>query len=797
MRSDSVFVQVAVPVAFDELLTYRLPREVGPVGRGSRVVVPLGPRLTTGFVVDAAAAAPPVEVRVRDVAERLDPPDRPAVVEDVLSLCEWAADYYITPLGEMLRIALPSSLSERGTRFVRMLREPDDATVLTDTEAALIERVRDREVKLNPRDVPQRTAARALADRGFVEISERVEDMAGVALDRWVIADGTGDALPPKQADVMSILDAMGGEALHSTLVAAGASPSSIGTLSRKNLLRVEKRPRTHALDAFLSPSTPAPDFRLTAEQNASVEAVRASLGQFAPFLLQGVTGSGKTEVYIEAMTAAVEAGRQAILLVPEISLTPAAAARLKQRFGDRIAILHSNLGPGERYEQWRRAREGEVDVAIGPRSALFVPFENLGMIIVDEEHDSAYKQDENPRYNARDLAIVRARFADCPVILGSATPSLESRENAERGRYTRLVLDRRVEARPLPDVEIVDIRKERGEKEDRGMIIFSGVLIERLQKVIDAGEQAMILMNRRGYAPFLLCRECDHQFQCRDCSVTMTVHRRASTIVCHYCGFTLSLPSVCPACNGAVLQPIGYGTEKVEERFRKHFPGVMVETLDRDSTRRKGELVRILDRFRSGDTQVLIGTQMISKGHDFPNVTLTAVINADGILGYPDFRSAEKTFALLTQVAGRAGRGSKRGNVLIQSGFPDHYALTFASQQDYEGFYEAEIEFRKRFRYPPFSSVISILLRGEDRTRVERDSESTGRAIEAALRRLPDVRIQGPTPAPLERLKGVWRYQILVRSSQRNALRAGVREALSRSAARERIVDVDPINLL
>jgi primosomal protein N' (replication factor Y) len=439
------------------------------------------------------------------------------------------------------------------------------------------------------------------------------------------------------------------------------------------------------------------------------------------------------------------------------------------------------------------------VDVAIGPRSALFTPFQRLGLIVVDEEGDGAYKQEETPRYNARDMAVVRAQFRNIPVVLGSATPSLESRENAARGKYTLLRMASRVEERPLPDVETIDLRKERPEKEDKGFVIFSGELKKVLRETFDDGEQAIILINRRGYAPYLLCRECGHEFRCKDCSVTLTVHRREGLLICHYCGLRMRIPTRCPVCSGEVLQPIGFGTEKVEERFRRDFPDVSAEVLDRDSTRRKGSLVQILERFRRGDTRALIGTQMLSKGHHFPNVTLTAVLNADSILGYPDFRSAEKTFYLLTQVAGRSGRGELRGKVIIQTAFPTHYAIQHALRHDYESFYEAEIQFRRTFHYPPVTSMIALLFRGENLADVEKASRECGLKLEEALQPLAGTRIQGPAPAPLARIKGVWRFQMLLRSPQRVALRRAVETVLlpRKWKGVDVAIDVDPINIL
>src|SRR5438309_1205739 len=578
--------------------------------------------------------------------------------------------------------------------------------------------------------------------------------------------------------------------------------PSTLDTLARKGIVRIERRPRRHTLDAFLSGGEPPPsavELQYSNEQQVAIDAIKSSLGTFAPFLIEGVTGSGKTEVYIEVMREAVRRGEQALLLVPEISLTPVFAARLKERFGERMAILHSSLSPSERYDQWWRARRGEVDVAIGPRSALFTPFQKLGAIIVDEEGDGAYKQEETPRYNARDLAVVRAQLRGIPVVLGSATPSLESRENAARGKYTLLRMTKRVESRPLPEAEVIDLRGERAEKEDKGFVIFSNPLKTVLRATFDAGEQVIILINRRGYAPYLLCRECGHEFRCRDCSVTLTVHRRSGLLLCHYCGLRTPIPSRCPLCNGEVLQPIGFGTEKVEERFRRDFPDMTVDVLDRDSTRKKGSLVSILDRFRRGETRALIGTQMLSKGRHFPNVTLTAVLNADSILGYPDFRSAEKTFYLLTQVAGRAGRGELPGRVLIQTAFPAHYAIQHATRHDYEAFYESEIQFRKTFHYPPVTSMIAILFRSEELADVERAAVKAGKLFDEALAPLAGTRIQGPAAAPLARIKGVWRFQILLRSPHRVALRRAVEAVmLKRTWGKVDVaIDVDPINIL
>jgi len=791
------FADIALPVAVHGTFVYAIPPELrDDVRLGTRVEVPFGTQRSTGFVVglrDEAKAK-----NIKSIRAVLDD-DEPSLIPEILDLCRWAAEYYLAPIGEMLRVALPANMAARGRREVS-LADPDAAARVAGDEA-LIEVLRRGPLTYSAAvEASSRSAVARLRDAGVVTIADHLRDAKGVRYDRFVVLEAAAGPLTPKQQHAVELLEKRGGEMSVAALEHAGVSAAVLGALAKKSIVRIERRARRHTLDAFLAGLESAPEeIRYSVEQRTAIDAVRASLGTFQPFLLEGVTGSGKTEVYVEVMREVVRNGGQALLLVPEISLTPVFAARLKQRFGDRIAILHSSLSASERFDQWWRARRGEVDVAIGPRSALFVPFQRLGIVVVDEEGDGAYKQDETPRYNARDLAVVRAQLRGIPVVLGSATPSLESRENAARGKYVLLRMTKRVEARPLPEADVIDLRKERAEKEDKGFVIFSAPLKSALRDVFGAGEQAIILINRRGYAPYLLCRQCGNDFRCRDCSVTMTVHRRSALLICHYCGLRRPLPPKCPLCGGEVLQPIGFGTEKVEERFRTEFPDVAVEVLDRDSTRKKGELVRILDRFRSQTTQALIGTQMLSKGHHFPNVTLTAVLSADSILGYPDFRSAEKTFYLLTQVAGRSGRGTKRGKVLIQTAFPTHYAIQHALRHDYEAFFESEIQFRRTFHYPPVTAMIAILFRGEKLPDVEHAALDSGRRLEEAIQPLAGTRIQGPAPAPLARIKGVWRYQILLRSPQRAGLRKAVEAVMvgKKWKGVDVAIDVDPINIL
>jgi primosomal protein N' (replication factor Y) len=536
----------------------------------------------------------------------------------------------------------------------------------------------------------------------------------------------------------------------------------------------------------------------------ALLEVIEA--GRYQPFLLRGITGSGKTEVYLRAVEAVLQRGGSAILLVPEIALVPALAGSVAARFGDRLAILHSNLGSAERQQEWQRIREGAARVVLGPRSAIFAPVERLGLVVVDEEHDPAYKQEVTPRYHGRDLALVRGRAAAAPVLLVSATPSLESRYNAERGRYQPLELTRRVGGGSLPEGLLVDMRKELasrkagGDKavEERkpGEVLFSRLLRQEIETTLGVGAQVILLRNRRGYAPRLLCRACGEDMRCDQCGLPRTFHRREERLVCHYCGSQRPVPEVCPTCQEAALEPIGTGTERLEEDFRELFPGVPVAVLDRDTVRRKGGAAAVLERFGQGETKVLIGTQMVSKGHHFPNVALTGVMSADTYLGFPDFRAVERTYNLLTQLAGRAGRGEVPGRVVIQTFHPEHYAIRAALEHDDAAFAAEEMRFRRAFHYPPYTRMVQILVQEKKRER----GEGRLRDLARALARHPlsrGFRILGPAPAPLERLRGKWRFQLLIRGESYKQLHALLRAVLPEPLPSEVTVDVDPQDLL
>jgi primosomal protein N' (replication factor Y) len=598
---------------------------------------------------------------------------------------------------------------------------------------------------------------------------------------------------------VVEYLAAIGRPATTAEVAAAvGCTPAVVRRLVSLGVLRQFTQVERLSLDRhMLGIPEKEPEICLREDQAHALGQLTGVLDrrEFAPFLLQGMTGSGKTEVYLRAAEEALARGRSAILLVPEIALVPALARAVERRFGDDLAILHSGLGTGERHQEWERVRRGEARVVLGPRSALFAPVPDLGLIVVDEEQDTSYKQEISPRYNARDLALVRGRDAGAATLLVSATPSLESRFNAERGKLEILQLTERVGQGRLPEGILVDLREE-GVSRRPGEVHFSERLRFEILQALADGDQVILLRNRRGYAPILLCRACGEDMSCPDCGLARTFHRRDKRLVCHYCGSMIRAPQTCPTCKEDALEPIGAGTERVEEDFKELFPGVTVDVLDRDTARRPGGPAAVLERFARGEVQVLIGTQMVSKGHHFPNVALTAVLAADAYLGFPDFRAVERTYNLLVQVAGRAGRGDRPGRVVIQTWHPDHYAIQAALRQDDTAFAREELRFRRVFHYPPYTRMVQLLVRDKSRDRAQTLISSLAADLAAhPLSRA--VRISGPAPAPLERLRGQWRFQLLARSADGRALHRLLKEILPKNPSYDLVIDVDPQQLL
>jgi primosomal protein N' (replication factor Y) len=638
--------------------------------------------------------------------------------------------------------------------------------------------------------------------RGTAEAFRRVRVATLTAQGQEVagLAEAAGDAprLGARQRDTLNALTGSPGGLDVAALARRGIGPATLSRLAAMGLVAISRR-RVER-DPFASGAAVPAEARAavtpTAEQESALSRLRelAGRGAFGAALLHGVTGSGKTEIYLRLARDVQASGRGVLLLVPEIALTPAMAAQFRAAFGDRVAIQHSGLSDGERHDQWHRIRRGEVDVVVGTRSAVFSPLPRIGLIVVDEEHDGSYKQEESPRYNGRDVAVVRAREAGAVVVLGSATPSLESYQNALNGRYTLVTLDKRVLDRPLAEVQVVDMRQEYAA--DGPDVILSRALREALGERLARGEQAMVLLNRRGFAVAVFCRHCGGTLECPNCSVSLTIHKAARRARCHYCNHSARIPETCAACGGTFLEQTGFGTERVETEVREAFPDARVSRIDRDTIRRRGAIAGVLAAFARREIDVLVGTQMIAKGHDFPRVTLVGVVSADVGLGLADFRAGERTFQLLTQVAGRAGRGDIRGLAIVQTIHPDHYSIRHACRQDYAAFFAEEVGFRRSMRYPPAVSLINAIVRA---TTANAALEDAGELVQALRATAAAYRVLGPAPAPLSRLKGEHRAQFFVKGTARGVMRRALETVLaSRPELRRRtIVDVDPLSVL
>ena len=757
-------IAVAVPVPSLGRLTYRVPPELPRPVVGARVTVPLGVRQVSGIVL--AVDVPDEGHARKDVVAVLD--SEAFLPPDVVALALWVADYYLAGPGAALSVAVP----------------PHGLTGRTDAFKTA------RRVAITPAGIDL-LAADDAGGEALVPGGRRMSDVQRLTLRAAAsVPDGVS----------LAELDARGGTR------SAVARLRTAGLLSVR-AVRAERDPFVEGRHTAV---VAAVEGRiLTDEQAAAFHTLAALVDaqRFAPVLLHGVTGSGKTELYLRLAERTRAAGRQALVLVPEIALTPQVAALFRSRFGERVAIQHSALAEGERHDQWHRIRSGDVDVVVGTRSAVFAPCARLGLLIVDEEHDSSYKQDETPRYHGRDVAVVRARAADAVVILGSATPSLETYANARAGRYQLVRLARRVLDRPMADVRLVNMRDAMAEA--GGEVIVSDPLREAVRLRLERGEQAMILLNRRGYAAAMLCRQCGHSLECPQCSVSLAIHRRRSVpgadsadrrhwaARCHYCNYSRGVPSTCPQCAAPYLEHVGIGTDRVEAELRAQFPDIRLARVDRDTVRRRGSLVLLLERFARRELDVLVGTQMIAKGHDFPDVTLVGVISADVGLGLADFRAAERTFQLLTQVAGRAGRGERRGEAIIQTLYPTHYSITLARTHDYEAFYEKEVAYRQAMRYPPHVAMINVVVKG----RAYEEAMQGAHTLAAAVRRDADSRltVMGPAPAPLARLRGEYRAQFFLKGTHRPAMGQAVRRALEAhpDVARRATLDVDPLTML
>ncbi|MDD2336163.1 MAG: primosomal protein N' [Geobacteraceae bacterium] len=745
-------IEVAVPLPVDRTFHYSVPEPLrSSVRTGVRVLVPFGRRKVTGYVL-GRAVDPSGELK--DIIEVLDA--EPLFTNRETAFYRWITAYYLYPLGEVIKTALPSGINIESRR---KNVTNDDGSIFTHEHL---------------------TTGKGIRREKFYHAASGAADASGIR--------GAGARI------LLFLLE--NGEASRANIYEQFLNPSApLKRLSELGLISVEEREVYR--DPFREEDVIAETYLCLNDHQAAAFcriAESVSAAEFSPFLLHGVTGSGKTEVYLHAIAHTLEQGKRALVLTPEIALTPQLVRRFRGRFSQGIAVLHSGLSVGERYDEWRRIRRGEVAIVIGARSAIFAPLENLGIIVVDEEHEASYKQSEGVTYNARDLALVRGKLEKTTVVLGSATPLITTFHAAKEGRIHYLPLPERVQGRPMPESRILDIRKLKG-------VTFSPELIAAIAENLEKGGQTLLFLNRRGFATFLLCKDCGHIYRCPNCSVTLTHHRAKQRHFCHYCDYSLPAPSVCPECNGTNIGLFGRGTERLEDEVRELFPDARVARMDSDTTSSRGGHARILKRLEDGSIDILIGTQMIAKGHDYPGVTLVGIVSADATLNIPDFRSAERTFQLVSQVMGRAGRGDSPGKVIIQGISYDHYALLRAAAHDYQGFYDEEIAFREDAGYPPFSHLAMVVISGTAEKAVEKGAQDAARSLREERESLKiRAEILGPAPAPLAKVRGRFRWQILLKARNRTELKR-LLHTFQRNWKPPRIlrtiIDVDPVDTL
>jgi len=851
-----LFCDVALAVPLDILFTYAIPPGMEPVV-GGRVLVPFRQQRLSGIVVELHDRPPQVvtsqiaasQIKIKKVIEALDL--SPVLDEHLLKLGKWIAGYYLAPMGEVFRTMLPLAAEFKRSVAYRITDEGRMALHLAGMSGSPARSKRTPEQQLVEFRVldylAERDGVREERLCGATRVARAL--LAGMVRKRWIAREdvsaardaarvvkvavllGAEEASPPETGQASSLgteasspldgrdarphtsktrklnanqrtlietLAASGGRLPVKALRGVDVPRTTLGTLVRRGLIELVDEAQEFTASKLKPRQSPF-EFEFSLAQKEALAKIGAAVAsrKFGGLLLHGITGSGKTAVYLACMRQVLDAGRSSILLVPEIGLTPAVAADLHQVFGDEVAILHSGLSDAERAEQWHRIRRGEARVVAGTRSAVFAPVSDLALIIVDEEQDSSYKQEETPRYHARDVAVMRAKMAGAGavVVLGSATPSLESYYNAKKNKYALVELPDRVEMRPLPEVEIVDMRQEFQETGQEQVI--SRKLGEEIRERLEKKEQVMVLLNRRGYSPVVLCRACGKTLQCKNCAVSMTHHKRERKMECHYCGHVERIPDKCVHCGSEYVYFVGTGSEKLEEMLHGMFPQARIGRLDRDTVRGREDFEHALNALNEGALDMLVGTQMIAKGHDIHGVTLVGVVGADMALGLPDFRAAERTFQLLTQVAGRAGRGQSPGKVVLQTYFQDHYAVQVAARHDFAGFYEKELQFRAWMHYPPYSAIANVLIRSERLDEALTWSGELGRWFEKT--RHEGIRVLGPAAAPITRLKRDYRYHFILKSPSREKMNALLRAMLAEATARkiprtQVIVDVDAV---
>ena len=801
----SDYAHVAVPIPGEEYYTYKVPERLKDgAALGKRVLVPFRNRRLIGFIVGFGDTPP--EFKLRDILDVLD--EEPLFNKQRLEFLKWIADYYITSLGIVLKAAHPGGLGISVRRQIRITEEGASALAedrFTDHERLVLNTIENSGEITSQKllGLIQNTSnelLNSLKRRGLITFDYELRSDPKVKTRKIIVAKAGASLMSPllqrkhAKADILEFVLTHSRVPLDDLKEIFGNVGAHIPWLEEKEFVEIELEEvaRDPFADIRIERDSPP---ELSPDQRSSLKKITESIskGSYSPFLLHGVTGSGKTEVYLRAIAEVIESGKQAVVLVPEISLTPQLVKRFRARFGKKIAVIHSALSDGERFDAWRLASRGEVDVVIGARSAIFAPFNNIGIIVVDEEHENTYKQEEAPSYNARDLALVLGKMTKSVVLLGSATPSLESYHNAVKHKFGYLSLPLRVQDRPLPEVSVVDMKSEDAS-------VFSTGLKTAIQKNVEDKKQTILFLNRRGFSTLIICPSCGDTLKCPNCSVTLTYHAREDSVKCHLCGLSEKMKPECGEC-GADLRGLGIGTQKVEEELRAMLPGATLARMDRDSVAGKSKLLRLYERLERGEVDVLVGTQMVAKGHDLPGVTLVGVISADISLGIPDFRSGERTFQLVTQVAGRAGRGSHPGHVIVQTFNPEHPSITHAVKQDSVGYLKEEIKLREDLGYPPFSRLVNVRFSGIKELETKNVANQAGDIARKLATKLPAgaIEILGPSPCPISKMSNRYRFQMLIKSESTGVIHGFSKKLLalvSDIAGSVRVsLDVDPYN--
>lgn len=809
------FVEVAVALPVSKTFTYEMPEPLLPWAEaGKRVLVPFRNLQVTGYILDLRETTD--QEGVKKVLDILD--EVPLFPPSMIQFFRWISEYYFYPLGEIVKGALPGGLNVTQVQTVGITDEGRSALSsrrLKTSDRAVLETLENRGplglrilLKTLKKEISLATL-RSLERAGWIIREQKLKPgRVRPKKERHVRAvesRPSSASLSPVRLKILAMVEGHGEISFKALRAEVPSAGRLVKEMAADGFLDVVKR--SVYRDPFGEPikSDDAPP-TLTEEQASVVATVLEKLGRgFQTYLLYGITGSGKTEVYMRAVAAALDKGYQALVLVPEIALISQTERLFRARFGDCIALLHSGLSQGERFDQWMRIARKEARVAIGARSAIFAPFDRLGLIIVDEEHDDSYKQESKLRYHARDLAVVRAKLEGAVALLGSATPSVQSYYNVRAKKFKGLNLWKRIENRGLPDVKVVDLRERQGGRYAKPFM--TAELKEAVAETLNRGEQALLFLNRRGFANYPTCTCCGEPVRCKNCDVTMTFHQATNAFRCHYCGYSCAQTVGCRACGNPKIKLLGLGTEQVEAKVKTIFPEARIARMDRDTTARKGALVGILKDLRKGNIDILVGTQMVAKGHHYPNITLVGIICADLSLNFPDFRAGERTFQLLAQVAGRAGRGSRRGRVILQTLNPDHFCVVTARDQDYPAFYEHEIRFRRDLQYPPYRRLIQVLVAGKDRGQTARYAQRLGeicRALQSENKTYQkEIELLGPVAAPLARIKKAYRWQLLLKGLRVGPLHALTRALRARAereipkAAVKVVVDVDPMDML